>query len=226
MRTFLLSSAALPLAGLALQKLPLPPKTARALGIGLAVAGLVPLAFGGMMLAYSRIGKLRMRALMLAEVAWQGNEHVLDVGTGRGFLLAGAAHNLTTGHATGIDIWNVEDLSNNSADAARHNLTLEGVSDRATVETGDATAMRFASNSFDVVLSLLCLHNIEERQEAACFEIARVLKPGGKAILGDYTDMDVQAAALQAAGLTVVKHQNCFVEALSPMRMIVAQKPM
>ena len=66
---------------------------------------------GALMLIYSAAGKFRHRDRILAKVPWDGTEIVLDVGTGRGLLLIGAAKHLTTGHATGIDIWNAEDLS-------------------------------------------------------------------------------------------------------------------
>ena len=71
--------------------------------------------FGSLMLLYAKVGKFRHRDRMLALHIWSGSEQVLDIGTGRGLLLVGAAKRLTTGYATGIDIWNKEDLSGNSA---------------------------------------------------------------------------------------------------------------
>jgi hypothetical protein len=56
------------------------------------------------MLYYSKIGKYGHRDRMLGKIPWQGDERVLDVGTGRGLLLIGAAKHLTTGRATGIDM--------------------------------------------------------------------------------------------------------------------------
>jgi arsenite methyltransferase len=70
-----------------------------------------------LMLIYSRVGKFRHRDRMLAQIDWTGDESVLDVGAGRGLLLIGAAKRLTTGHATGIDIWNSEDLSGNGPES-------------------------------------------------------------------------------------------------------------
>src|ERR1700743_592689 len=67
--------------------------------------------FAALMLLSSLVGKFRHRDRMLAKVSWTGAENVLDVGTGRGLLLIGAAKHLTTGHATGMDIWNPEDIS-------------------------------------------------------------------------------------------------------------------
>ena len=46
----------------------------------------------------------------------RGDEDVLDVGTGRGLLLVGAAKRLVTGRAVGLDIWKTSDLSGNARD--------------------------------------------------------------------------------------------------------------
>src|SRR5437868_3777990 len=53
-----------------------------------------------LMLLYAKVGKFGHRDRMLAKVEWKGSELVLDVGTGRGLLLIGAAKKLTTGKAT------------------------------------------------------------------------------------------------------------------------------
>src|SRR5580704_822724 len=94
--------------------------------------------FGALMLLYSLVGKFRHRDRILAKVAWTGTENVLDVGTGRGLLLIGAAKQLTTGHATGIDIWNAEDLSGNGPEALKANIALEGVGGKTTIKSEDA----------------------------------------------------------------------------------------
>lgn len=77
---------------------------------------------GLLMLIYAKFGKFGHRDRMLKLHNWRGDEQVLDVGTGRGLLLVGAARRLTTGHATGIDIWNKEDLSGNALERTEQNL--------------------------------------------------------------------------------------------------------
>ena len=49
------------------------------------------------MFAYGLKGKYRTRNLMLSKIKWTGNENVLDIGTGQGLLMNGAAKHLTTG---------------------------------------------------------------------------------------------------------------------------------
>jgi len=181
---------------------------------------------GGLMLLYSKVGKFRHRDRMLAKVEWTGAEAVLDVGTGRGLLLIGAAKRLSTGHATGIDIWNVEDLSNNGPEGLLKNIELEGIEGKTAVESEDARKMSFPDGSFDVVLSNLCLHNIYDRPERAqaCREIARVLKPGGVAVISDYKHVREYAGELRKAGLTVKLSAPDWLGTFPPLRILVGRK--
>ncbi|HEY6487762.1 MAG: class I SAM-dependent methyltransferase [Terracidiphilus sp.] len=182
--------------------------------------------FGGLMLLYSLVGKYRHRDRILAKVQWTGTENVLDVGTGRGLLLIGAAKRLTTGHATGIDIWNAEDLSGNGPEGLKANIALEGVGAQTTIKDEDARAMSFANGSMDVVLSNLCLHNIYEKpgRAKACSEIARVLKPGGMAVISDYKLMKEYAGELAKAGLAVEMCPKDWTGTFPPLRILVARK--
>ncbi len=186
-------------------------------------------ALGGLlMLLYARVGKLRHRDRMLALLPWRGDEAVLDVGTGRGLLLVGAAHRAPSGHLTGIDIWNAEDLTGNALENTRKNLDLEAVAARCTLLSEDARRMTFPPASFDVILSNLCLHNIPEAagRTEACREIARVLRPGGVAILSDYKNTREYVAALRSAGLTVERRFPNFLTTFPPLRIVIARKPL
>src|SRR5450631_2841870 len=155
------------------------PGTAPALASLLVSIGLGFLIAAGIMLWSSRVAKLKMRDRMLDSFAWRGDESVLDVGCGRGLLLIGAAKRLKTGKATGVDIWQSEDLSGNNPEATLRNAKAEGVADRVKIETADALKLPFGASSFDVVVSSLAIHNIPSAQERAkaLREIARVLKP-------------------------------------------------
>lgn len=180
-----------------------------------------------LMLVYALRGKFRQRDRMLAKVHWRGNEAVLDVGTGRGLLLIGAAKRLKAGHATGIDIWNAADLSGNGPEYLKSNIALEGVAERTTIRSEDARAMSFPDASFDVVLSNLCLHNIYEKsgRQKACQEIARVLKPEGIAVISDFRHINEYAGELRKLGLQVQLHPLDWMGTFPPLRILVAAKP-
>lgn len=140
------------------------------------------------MLLYSVYGKLKHRDRILNMIDWKGSEVVLDVGTGRGLLAIGAAKRLTTGKSIGIDIWNTEDLTKNAMESTIANAVLEGVKDKVEIKNDNAINMSFPDNSFDVVISNLCLHNIYniEDRKKACAEISRVLVKGGTGIISDF----------------------------------------
>jgi ubiquinone/menaquinone biosynthesis C-methylase UbiE len=184
------------------------------------------LFFGLLMLIYNLAGKRRTRDLLLSKVPWTGSESVLDIGTGAGFLAVAVAKRLTSGHVTGIDLWSKADLSNNSPAAAERNVRLENTADKIKIQTGDARKLDFADGSFDCVVSLLCLHNIEDKseQKLACSEIARVLRPSGYVVIGDYLPVAGYASALQASGLSIIQMSSAFTTALSLMWFLVAVK--
>lgn len=177
-----------------------------------------------LMIAYAKWWKFRHAERMIALIPWRGDEWVLDVGTGRGLLMIAAAKRLVTGHAVGIDIWNAKDLSGNTLQNTLRNAELEGVRGRIDVQTGNATKMRFADRTFDVVLSNLCIHNIPSRagRRRACDEIFRVLKPGGRAIISDFIHTRAYAAWFRAAGAQT--RRSAFL-AFPPLFIIEVQKP-
>jgi len=143
---------------------------------------------GVLMMAYSLYGKFKHRDRMLNYITWKGDEQVLDVGTGQGLLMIGAAKRLSTSKSIGIDIWNSEDLSNNNQQTALNNADAEGVSDKIVIKNENVIKMSFADDTFDVIVSNMCIHNIYnvEGRKTACAEIARVLKPGGTAVISDW----------------------------------------
>ena len=186
---------------------------------------------GLLLLLYVKFGKLRHRDLMLEMHAWRGDERVLDVGCGRGLLLASAAKRIAqlhgSGHGTGIDIWSNTDMAANSAAATEKNLELEGVSHLCTLISTPAQEMPFADASFDLVISNLCLHNIRDRatRRQAIAQVVRVLKPGGTAILSDYKLTGEYAKQLRELGCVIEKRRTTMLTVFARLTVILARKP-
>ena len=99
---------------------------------GALTTGALCLVEGVLMLLYAKHGKFRHRDRMLTMVDWRGDESVLDVGTGRGLLMIGAAKKLSTGRAVGIDIWSSKDLSGNALERTVQNAESKAFATRWT----------------------------------------------------------------------------------------------
>ena len=175
---------------------------------GIAFGCLLSFSLTGLfMLWYSKVGKLRSRERLLDQVAWTGGETVLDVGCGRGLMLVAAARRLRGGKATGIDIWQTEDLSGNRPEATLENARRERVADRVEVRTADMRQLPFPDGSFDVVVSCAAIHNLYKRDERdqALREIARVLAPGGQVLIADIRHLGEYAQVLRQSGCAEVR---------------------
>ena len=192
-------------------------------GIALIALGAIALVPGFLGLRYVVGGKLRHRDHMLDLVTWHGDEQVLDIGTGGGLMLIGAAKRTPQGRAIGVDVWDQTDLSGNVRERAIANANLEGVAERIEVRNDDARSLSLGDATIDVVLATLCIHNIVERQEAALSEIARVLKPGGVAIISDLADTDKYVAHFNAAGFQVTR-SGAMLGTFPFQRVVVARK--
>ena len=179
-------------------------------GIGFGVA-IVCAVQGLWMLWTSLQGKRIVARQLIGRAALRGGEQVLDVGCGRGLLLIEAARRLTAGggRATGLDIWNAQDLSGNTRAATLANAAACGVSDRVELVDGDMRAMSFDAAQFDVVVSSLAIHNVYLADERAqsLREIARVLKPGGRVLLQDFRHTAHYTRELRALGFTEVRRR-------------------
>lgn len=182
------------------------------------------LGMGGYMFFSSKYGKVREREwlLDLKPGGWRGDEAVLDVGCGLGVMLIGAAKRLTTGTATGIDIWQTQDLSGNRPEGTLENARREGVAARVTVKTADMRQIPFPDGHFDVIVSNVAIHNLyrADQRAAALREIARVLKPGGVCILADVRHGAEYTSVLRASGVTDVRRRDTSIT--SPLFAIIS----
>jgi len=158
----------------------------------------------------TRRGKFLEWDAILDRAGLRGDEHVLDMGCGRGAVLTAVAKRLTTGRVTGVDIWSTHDQSGNARDVTLRNASLEGVADRVDVETGDMRALPFPDASFDVVVSSLAIHNITSNDDRrrAIAEGFRVLKPGGRMVIADIRATSIYADTLRKLGASNVDRRR------------------
>jgi len=165
------------------------------------------LACAGTFVFTTRVGKFAVWDELLEHVKLRGDERVLDVGCGRGAVLMLVAQRLPRGRATGIDLWQVQDQSGNSLDAAQRNALAEGVMERVELQTADMRKLPFPDSSFELIVSSLAIHNVPdaEGRATAVKEIARVLKPGGRVLLADFKFTADYAKSLSEAGLSEVQ---------------------
>jgi len=139
-------------------------------------------------LGYDAVELAELPASATASFAGVANPHaidairpgdtVVDIGSGAGMdLLLAARRAGPTGRAIGID------MTEAMIDKARAAAELAGLSN-VEVRKGDALALPLEDQSIDVVISNGVLNLVPDKL-AAFGEIARVLKPGGRLLLGD-----------------------------------------
>jgi SAM-dependent methyltransferase len=174
----------------------------------------------------SRVAKFWERDRLFDQLKLQGNERVLDVGCGHGLLLIGAAKRLPHGRAVGIDLWSQIDQGSNDQEATMTNARIEGVEDRVEVHSGDMRNMPFPDGSFDVVVGIQAVHNIEspEGRCEAAQEIRRVLKPGGRIGIVDIYYVKQVAEYFRQAGMREVHVSPPRVWYYPPMRTLTGKK--
>jgi ubiquinone/menaquinone biosynthesis C-methylase UbiE len=144
------------------------------------------------------VRRLRRRTADLARI--RPGEHILDVGCGTGTLAVAAARRVgRAGRVVGIDP-GARQIARARAKVARRRLPIE-------FQTGVVEQLPFPDRTFDAVLSSLMMHHLPpplKRQGLA--EIARVLKPGGRLVIADFTPKQGRtgrAARFHAGGSSV-----------------------
>jgi ubiquinone/menaquinone biosynthesis C-methylase UbiE len=103
---------------------------------------------------------------------------VLDIGTGKGrFVVALAPH---VARVTTVDISAAEQRY------ARLEAAYAGVTDRIRFLACDAAKLPWRMARFDAVVSMKAIHHLED-PDAVLAEMLRVLRPGGKLVLADFS---------------------------------------
>lgn len=110
----------------------------------------------------------------------------LDVGCGSGALTIACAKRNPSGCMVGLDRWGKEYASFNKT-LCENNAKIEGVLKNTSFVKGDACKLDFEDETFDVVVSNYCYHNIPSKdRQAILLETLRVLKKGGTFAIHDW----------------------------------------
>ena len=107
-------------------------------------------------------------------------KEILDVATGTADVAIMAAKMLKPERVVGIDI------ANQMLEIGRMKIEREGLGKMVGLETGDSENLRFSDNSFDAVTVAFGVRNFENL-EAGLAEMLRVLRPGGLAVILEFS---------------------------------------
>jgi len=105
---------------------------------------------------------------------------ILDVATGTGDMAIIAYRLLRSEKIIGIDI------SDQMLDLGRKKIEKEGLTSFIQLQRGDSETINFADNSFDAVMVAFGVRNFENLEDGLK-EMLRVLKPGGKLVVLEFS---------------------------------------
>jgi ubiquinone/menaquinone biosynthesis C-methylase UbiE len=127
------------------------------------------------------------RARLLDVLSPQAGEQLLEVGPGAGYYSLPVARSLQPdGRLTLVDI------DQAMLDATIRRLRDKGLGDMIQARRSDGASMPFDDGSFDGAFLVAVLGEIKDRS-AALRELHRVLRPGGRLVVGETTQFDPHA---------------------------------
>jgi len=120
------------------------------------------------------------RKKAIAEVAQIKPQAILDVATGTGDMAIAAAKTIQPRKITGVDI------ADQMLEVGRKKISENNLTKIITLQTGDSEAMPFGTGEFDAVMCAYGVRNFEHL-EAGLTEMCRVLRPGGKVVILEFS---------------------------------------
>jgi demethylmenaquinone methyltransferase/2-methoxy-6-polyprenyl-1,4-benzoquinol methylase len=106
---------------------------------------------------------------------------ILDVATGTGDFAFESIKILNPDKIIGVDI------SQGMLDVAKEKIAKRGLKDKFEVQLGDSEGLVFSDHTFDAVTVAFGVRNFENLQKGLD-DIYRVLKPGGKAVILEFSN--------------------------------------
>lgn len=120
------------------------------------------------------------RKKMIAKLDSAKHKRILDVATGTADVAIQTAKRLPVDHITGVD------LSNEMLHYGRKKVAKAGLDDKIILKQGDSEALPMETDSYDAVTVSFGVRNFENL-EAGLAEMLRVLKPGGKLVVLEFS---------------------------------------
>jgi demethylmenaquinone methyltransferase/2-methoxy-6-polyprenyl-1,4-benzoquinol methylase len=120
------------------------------------------------------------RRKLIAELDPAVHRRILDVATGTADVAIQTVLRQNVDHVTGVD------LSEGMLAYGRKKVSARGLDDQIVLEQGDSENLPYADESFDAVTVAFGVRNFENL-EAGLAEMRRVLRPGGKLVILEFS---------------------------------------
>jgi demethylmenaquinone methyltransferase/2-methoxy-6-polyprenyl-1,4-benzoquinol methylase len=153
------------------------------------------------------------RKKAIREVAAIQPAAILDIATGTGDMAIAAAAAMPAAQITGVDI------SNGMLEVGRKKITALKLTERISLSEGDSENLPFEAGSYDAIMCAYGVRNFENL-EAGLREMQRVLRPGGRLVILEFSQPKTFPVAhlyrfyfryiLPTVGKMVSKHSRAY----------------
>jgi ubiquinone/menaquinone biosynthesis C-methylase UbiE len=134
-------------------------------------------------------GNADLNSLLYSTLSIEPNDHVLEIGFGTGLLIKRIAEKLDTGLVEGID------FSKSMVSVAQKKNRKHITNGKVSLHLGDFDEVEFDENCFDKVFSANTIYFWKNPNETIS-KLYRILKPGGKLIIGFHDKSDLEKMPL------------------------------
>ena len=129
------------------------------------------------------VGQYERAFLPMVDLLSGDEKVVLDAGCGAGRTTIALGRAQRTAQIVALDRFDSDYIEGGGKLLLEQNLRKAGLAERVRIERGDLTALPFADQSFDAVVSAHAVDHLGKSTERGLREILRVLKPGGRFLL-------------------------------------------
>jgi len=138
---------------------------------------------------FFEMGNVELNALVYETLSIVGNDHVLEIGFGPGTLIKKIAERLEKGIIEGID------LSEPMVATAQKKNRKYINNGKVKIHLGDFDTIDFEDSHFDTIFSVNTIY-FWKNPNATITNICRILKPGGKLVIGFHDKREMEKMSL------------------------------